>query len=203
MLYRVSTGDRKNHRLSRGSVGRNRLSEMAHRDPSETGDREYDEHCRYSSASFNFLRPMSSATFETDFSPPTGPISCVQERLSYSSYTEFELFLHLQHIPKTNKDTVKVLGDVFRRRTEVTALNLFSLASDVMVESDDISSCEVFEVGEGGVVVARHDHFILSRDDGLYSAAIWNMIKVGIARELQCFKMKSILLTMLQERERR
>lgn len=112
--------------------------------------------------------------------PPTGPISCVQGRLESSCYTEFELFLHLQQIPNAYKDTVKALGDVFRRRNEVTALNLFCLASDVMVESDDISSCEVLEVGGGGVVVLRHGgQPILGRDDVLYSAAIWNMIKVG------------------------
>lgn len=184
MLYRVSTGDRKSYRSPRGSLGRNRLSDMASCDPlSREDDREdNDERSRYSSASFAPFRPLSSATFDMDGPPPTGPISCVQERLPSSCYTEFELFLHLQQIPQANKDTVKALGDVFRRRSEVTALNLFSLNSDVMVESDDVSSCEVLEVGEGGMVVLRHGgHSVLGPGDALYSAAIWNMIKVGVA----------------------
>lgn len=117
---------------------------------------------------------MSSTSDPT----PAGPVSCVREHLSPASYTEFELFVHLQHIPKTNEDTTKALGEVFRRRGEITAVNLFSLDCDVMVESDDLSSCEVFEVMEGGAVLARHQQTGPGREDVLYSAAAWNMIKV-------------------------
>lgn len=181
MLYRSSTSERKLHRFSKSSsAGRSRLSDATLWDLSETDDQEKDEHGLFSPSSFSAVPPLPhGAALDADMTPPTGPISCVRECLPSASHTEFELFVHLQHIPKANnKDTITALGDVFRRRSEITASNLFSLSSDVMVESDAVSGCEVLEVVQDGVVVPRFEERIRGNDEVLYSSAAWNMIKV-------------------------
>lgn len=195
MLYRTSTSERKFHRFSKtSSAGRSRLSDATLWNLSETDDREKDEHGLFSPFNFNAAPPLPYETLDVDMAPPTGPISCVQECLPSSSHTEFELFVHLQHIPKTNKATIAALGDVFRRRSEITASNLFSLSSDVMVESDAVSGCEVLEVVQGGVVIPRFEESILSSDDVLYSSATWNMIKVLLRRSTGTHKVPCLLI---------
>lgn len=178
MLFRVSTGDKRPQHSPRNLSRRKRLADQTTGE-SLGNDGSEDDSGAFS-VRFNLLRTLSSTTAEMEKPSSSEPISCVQKHLSASCHTEFALFHHLQHILRKDEGTVTALGDVFRRRNEITAVNLFSLDSDVMVESDSISSCEVFEVGEGGVVTAQHDEPIAENDGVLYSAAIWNIIKVSL-----------------------
>lgn len=176
MLFRVSTGDKRPQHSPRNSSRRKRLADLSPGETSKGDGSEMDDNPY--PVRFNLLRTLSSTTADMEKPSSSKPMSCVQRPLSSACHTEFALFHHLQHILRKDEGTVTALGDVFRRRNEVTAVNLFSLDSDVMVESDSMSSCEVFEVGEGGVIMPPHDDSIAENDGVLYSAAIWNVIKV-------------------------
>lgn len=180
MLFRTSTGDRR-AQFSFDNEGRNRFASVS-TGPFNEADPEDEGDC-YTNISSRLpaLASPTTALHMESLPSDTGPITCVQDRLPSSCYTEFDLFHHLQHILKSNKDTVIALGDLFRRRNELTALNLFSIQSDVMVEMDQISYCEIFDVGQSGVLDFRDNDHYAGRDEVLYSASIWNLIRVRIA----------------------
>lgn len=124
-------------------------------------------------------------------------ISCVQTPLPSTSYTEFDLIDHIHQVSEKNTATVIALGDVFRQRNELTIPTIFSLDAAAPDFNDELPGCEVYEVGQGAVVVPWNPSRSYMRQDTMESSAVWNLIRVCTTFGLD--SLESLKLTWSQD----
>lgn len=115
----------------------------------------------------------STPPVTSQISSPVGDerVSRVQTTLSPAPYTDEQLITHLQQA-ETKDATVAALGDVWRRRAELTSATLFNIGTDSGTGEDDYwanATYEVYEVGKDGLLNPRHDD--KSNED------VWGIIK--------------------------
>lgn len=192
MLFRVRTGgDRKSDCSFQEADIHWQPDDDKTADVATSGGRrrccfELDEDDRNDFAFMSRTQRSHSPTSTTDdvagSSSPPAKLEVEKKSLPPSSYTEFDLVNHVQHITRDQKETVTALGEVFTRRNSLTALTWFTVDSDVMVDTDEESACEIFEAQLDGSVIQLSEEQAATDDDDatLYSAGIWEKIKVSL-----------------------
>lgn len=121
--------------------------------------------------------------------PPTQPqsprildenISTVEKPVASYCFDNKALLNHLKCTEAFSEATVAILDDVWRRRSELDASNLFSIGSDTGTTEDDCyanATYEVYDVDQDGLAVAQHDEHGNADDEYLEALTVWDTIK--------------------------
>lgn len=170
MPVRYSYGVRRSQTFEHDSNGCTRPQSSGQYAASEYGGSRY-------SFDSEFVATLSRRNTAEHPLSAGDPISCVQTPLSTASYTEFDLIHNLHRVSEEDIATVRALGDVFRQRDELTIPTVFSLDTDDSEYSEELPSCEVYEVGPDAVVGPWCPSRSYVEDDATDSSAVWNLIK--------------------------
>ncbi|KAJ9148616.1 GTPase-activator protein for ras-like GTPase containing protein [Pleurostoma richardsiae] len=112
---------------------------------------------------------------------PEDKASSAQGLLSSYSFTDHQLVEHLKSLDDDDvpEATAAALGDVWRKRSELTAETLFMTPDTASGDEGlyESATYEVYDVGRDGLPVAQHDNTGNADDVILDPSTVWDTVK--------------------------
>jgi hypothetical protein len=131
----------------------------------------------------------------SDFLPLTPPSDTAQAKgsgistssvlnpLPCESFSENDLVTHIRSIEESTQATVMALGDVWQRRNELDASNIFSSFESGEASRYESATYDIYEVGKDGIpkpkqVVVEPAHSTLGDGEGdNRDASVWMLLR--------------------------